>query len=69
MSSFDHMDHGLPSPPHHPEMMMPVGLARSPGHGELMMHRGYLHSDDMIGSVGSDFSGTASDLSHSPISH
>ncbi|RUS82787.1 hypothetical protein EGW08_009451 [Elysia chlorotica] len=72
MSSFDHMDPGLASPPphgHHPEMML--HHHPSPAHHPdmMMMHRGYMHSDDMVGSVGSDFSGTPSELSHSPISH
>ncbi|CAG5136179.1 unnamed protein product, partial [Candidula unifasciata] len=69
MSSFDHMDPGIHSPPHHADVMLQSRLARSPVHGDLMIHHGYLHSDDMIGSVGSDFSGSTSELSHSPISH
>ncbi|XP_055864639.1 insulin gene enhancer protein isl-1-like isoform X2 [Biomphalaria glabrata] len=69
MSSFDHMDPGMHSPPHHHDLMMHPGLTGSPGHGDLMLHRVYMHSDDMVGSVGSDFSGTPSEMSHSPISH
>ena len=93
MSSFDHMEPSMPSPPphgdmmmsHHPghlghtspghtEMLMHQAMDRmahggSPGHSDLVLHRGYMHSDDMVGSVGSDYSGTPSDMSHSPISH
>ncbi|KAK3743806.1 hypothetical protein RRG08_043537 [Elysia crispata] len=72
MSSFDHMDPGLPSPPPHGHPEMLLHHHPSPAHhpeNMMMMHRGYMHSDDMVGSVGSDFSGTPSELSHSPISH